>query len=594
MRIFLYPILSLFLAGFTLTACDDEPSKTSNNINNTNNTNNTNNSNNANNANNTNNANNGNYTTTSDVCGGVDAESEYTWSESEERAVTLGGTSITAGEGVTVAGTTATITRGGVYRVSGTLTDGRLVVDAATDALVVLILDDVNLTSATDAPLVATSAGKVILHLPTGTTSTLTDAATRPSTTSANAAVHVSCDLAINGGGALVVHGRYNDGLRSMRGLAVHGGALTVDGKDDALVAEDCVVVHAGTFQLDTTSGDALKAENSVSASLGYVHVFGGTFTIDAASDGLQAETDLWITAGTFDVTCAGGAGGAVNDALSAKAFKAGTDLTVTGGDFQVDSADDAFHSNADLTIEDGTITIATSDDAFHSESTLLIAGGDVTVTACYEAVESVAITISGGTLHLRSSDDALNAAGDTTPRSLTISGGYLAITTDGDGVDANGNITMSAGTVIVHGPTRNDNGAIDCDGTFRLTGGFLVAAGSSGMAEAPDNVSTQYSVLWGHNTAVPAGTLIHLRTSAGTELLTFKSTKAVQSVCFSSPGFVAGSYAIYTGGSYGPGGETDGVYSGGTYTPGTQFRTFTASSPVTKVNISGGPPGGK
>jgi len=580
--------LFIFLLTLAISACDDPNSKTGNNANNINNINNINNVNNINNTNNT------NYTTTSNICGEVDATDEYTWTEDEERAITLGGTSVSAGAGVTVNGTTATITQGGVYRVSGTLTDGRILVDAAADALVVLILDGVTLTSATDAPLVATSAGKVILHVPTGTTSTLTDAATRPSTTSPNAAIHVSGDLALDGGGTLVVHGRYNDGLRGMRGLAVHGGTFTVDGRDDALVAEDCVIVHAGTFNLQTTSGDALKAENSVDVDLGYVHVLGGDFTIRAASDGLQAETDLMITAGTFDVTCAGGATGTVNDALSAKAFKAGTDLTVVGGDFQVSSADDAFHSNTGMTIEDGAFTIATSDDAFHAETTLLIAGGDVTVTACYEAVEAVNITISGGTLHLRSSDDSLNAAGDATPRSLTISGGYLAITADGDGVDANGNITMSAGTVIVHGPTRNDNGAIDCDGTFRLTGGFLVAAGSSGMAEAPDTVSSQYSVLWGHNTAVPAGTLIHLRTSTGTELLTFQSTKAVQSVCFSSPGFVAGSYAIYTGGSYSPGGEADGVYSGGTYTPGTQFRTFTASSAVTKVNISGGPPGGK
>jgi hypothetical protein len=152
----------------------------------------------------------------------------------------------------------------------------------------------------------------------------------------------------------------------------------------------------------------------------------------------------------------------------------------------------------------------------------------------------------------------------------------------------------MTGGTLIIHGPTRNDNGALDCDGTFRMDGGLLVAAGSSGMAEAPDTVSTQYSVLWGFNTAVPAGQLIHLQTSTGTQLLTFKSTKAVQSVCFSSPEFGPGSHGIYTGGSYAPGGETDGVYSGGTYTPGTFFRTFTASSVVTKVNISGGPPGGK
>jgi uncharacterized membrane protein len=79
-----------------------------------------------------------------------------------------------------------------------------------------------------------------------------------------------------------------------------------------------------------------------------------------------------------------------------------------------------------------------------------------------------------------------------------------------------------------------------------------------------------------------------------GTGLLTFKSTTPVQSICFSSAELGPGSFSIYSGGSYSPGSETDGVYSGGTYTPGTLFRTFTVSSIVTKVNIQGGPPGGK
>ncbi|MCM3627810.1 carbohydrate-binding domain-containing protein [Paenibacillus glycanilyticus] len=64
----------------------------------------------------------------------------------------------------------------------------------------------------------------------------------------------------------------------------------------------------------------------------------------------------------------------------------------------------------------------------------------------------------------------------------LTISGGNLYVDAEGDGLDANGSIAMTGGNVMVNGPTMNGNGALDYDGTFNMTGGTLVPAGSSGM----------------------------------------------------------------------------------------------------------------
>ena len=68
--------------------------------------------------------------------------------------------------------------------------------------------------------------------------------------------------------------------------------------------------------------------------------------------------------------------------------------------------------------------------------------------------------------------DDALHSN-----NRLIINGGYIAVNADGDGFDINGSIIMTDGTVIVHGPTANMNGAVDYDRTFNMSGGFLVAA---------------------------------------------------------------------------------------------------------------------
>ena len=48
------------------------------------------------------------------------------------------------------------------------------------------------------------------------------------------------------------------------------------------------------------------------------------------------------------------------------------------------------------------------------------------------------------------------------------------------------GSITMTGGDVTVNGPVNGGNGAIDFAGTFDISGGTLLAIGSSGMAECP------------------------------------------------------------------------------------------------------------
>jgi hypothetical protein len=123
----------------------------------------------------------------------------------------------------------------------------------------------------------------------------------------------------------------------------------------------------------------------------------------------------------------------------------------------------------------------------------------------------------------------------------------------------------------------------------FNITAGYMVAAGSSGMALPPGDLSTQYSVMLNFQTAYQAGTLISVRASNGTELFTFRPTRRYQSIVFSMPNLSLGStYEVYVGGSH-TGTIKDGLYSGGTYAPGTRYTTFTITAKVTRLGPSGG-----
>jgi hypothetical protein len=147
----------------------------------------------------------------------------------------------------------------------------------------------------------------------------------------------------------------------------------------------------------------------------------------------------------------------------------------------------------------------------------------------------------------------------------------------------------MTDGVVLVNGPTTDGNGALDYMGEFTISGGFLVAGGSSGMAEAPSESSSLYSIMVNFAQAQQAGTLIHIESEDGEDVVTFAPTKQFQSIVVCSPTIEEGtSYTVYLGGSS-TGTPTDSLYSEGTYTPGTEYVSLDISGTVTVSGSTGG-----
>ncbi len=220
--------------------------------------------------------------------------------------------------------------------------------------------------------------------------------------------------------------------------------------------------------------------------------ITGGTLTLNATEDGIQADGDLTISGGTFHVKTNGGHTTALtDDSASCKGFKAGKTLTVTGGTVNVDSADDALHANEDVTITGGTLTLAAGDDAVNADNDLVIGtkGASSTstprinITASYEGLEGTTVTVYSGDIDVVASDDGVNAASSTLGErsdkyAINIAGGDLYIDAGSDGLDSNNDINITGGKVEVYGADAMMDAAIDYDGTFTLSGGTLFGAG--------------------------------------------------------------------------------------------------------------------
>jgi hypothetical protein len=129
----------------------------------------------------------------------------------------------------------------------------------------------------------------------------------------------------------------------------------------------------------------------------------------------------------------------------------------------------------------------------------------------------------------------------------LTIAGGKLVVEAEGDGLDSNGALVVSGGETYVAGPTNSGNGPLDFGTTATVTGGVLIAAGSSGMAESFGGESSQGSMLV--SASGEAGDLIELRDASGSVLASFTTTKPYSCVIATAPGVVeGGTYTVAYG----------------------------------------------
>lgn len=127
---------------------------------------------------------------------------------------------------------------------SGALSDGQIVIEAAKTDKVHLVLNGVDITSKTSAPIHASQCDKLIITLADGTENSLTDAGSSfqyvdPVEKEPNAALFCKDDLTINGTGALTVNAGFKNGIVSKDDLLIVSGDITVTAANHGLRGND-------------------------------------------------------------------------------------------------------------------------------------------------------------------------------------------------------------------------------------------------------------------------------------------------------------------------------------------------------------------
>lgn len=479
----------------------------------------------------------------------TDRDKEVGYDEDTATAITLSDDASSCdSSSVTISNNTITITDEGTYLLTGSLSDGQVIVDA-DDKKVQLVLDSVNINCDTSAALYVKAADKVFVTLASDSENSLSNTS---DFVAIDAVIFSKDDLTLNGSGTLTVTAKYGHGI----------------------VSKDDLVITSGTYQI-TAAKHALSGKDSV-------RIADGVLTLDAGTDGIHSE----------------------NTDNDAKGF-----IYIANGDISITADSDGFDAEETLQVDGGNIEVAAGDDGLHADGDLIITDGTINVTKSYEGLEGMTVTVEDGDISVVSSDDGINAAGDGTSEEssqsgtppekpdgsdstedrpeppsgfdkndnssansnsdsnsdskpadlpdgnggpgggnggpgggmeeatdynlIQISGGKIYINANGDGIDSNGNLTVTGGEIYVDGPTSGGDGALDCSGTALISGGTVIAVGSSGMAENFDSSSAQGSMITTVSDSMITGD-ITLTDSEGNTIVSYSPSKEYSSVAIS------------------------------------------------------------
>ena len=299
-----------------------------------------------------------------------------------------------AKEIVLTSGKDVTISKAGVYHVTGSAEDVTVTVDAGDEDKVQIVLDGISVTN-TDAPCIyVKNADKVFVTLTGANSLSVTGKFTADGDTNTDGVIFSKDDLVLNGTGSLTVTSTDN-GIVGKDDLKITGGTYTITASSKAIEANDSIRISDGSFTIKAGT-DGLHAENEDDDTLGYIYIGGGSFRISAGDDGVHAVSLVQIDGGSFTV--------------SAAECIEGTYIRINDGTFELSSWDDGINaakkSNAftpTVEINGGNINItmsASDTDGIDSNGDIIVNGGTISVTGNSTFDYDGTAQFNGGTIY--------------------------------------------------------------------------------------------------------------------------------------------------------------------------------------------------
>lgn len=408
-----------------------------------------------------------------------------------------------------------------VYSVSGKLF-GNIIIDAG-EYKFDLEMHSFSLVADKTNPITILSGDEVTLTAKKDTKNYIYDM--RESIDSADeslksGAIHSECDLEIAGKGELTLLSENNNGIHSKDDIEVKNLNLEVISIDNALKGNDSVSVNSATLMLIAKGGDGIKTKNSDISEKGNqrgdISISNSCISIYAACDGIDASHDVKIDTDSTvlniytnkysayteeslifvedeneDITTVpewdfdlgfgfqrpggkpgGGHGGDFGG------FGGGGDFGGHGGmgginDGNTDKSEysaKGIKAANEIEISGGTVTVKSYDDAIHANGGEALENGEIGLGN---------ISVTGGSVSLYSNDDAMHA-----DSALDISGGKISVLHSYEGLEG-GTVGISGGDLSIF---ANDDGI---NSTAAYGNGITISGGEIYIFSSGDGIDS-------------------------------------------------------------------------------------------------------
>ena len=230
------------------------------------------------------------------------------------------------------------------------------------------------------------------------------------------------------------------------------------------------IISGTGTLNINPNKLMAINGTDSTSLTVNG----GPTIKISSSSTnagGIYLRSAITFNNAIFTYSCSNGENHAIDSEGTIKIIKG--IYTINSGEGKgIQSENYLYIGEENGSDSDLTLTINTND----------------------EGIEAKKIEIYSGNINIEADGDGINAASSGTDCDETVQcsgncacyiiykGGNLNLQSGEDGIDANGDITISGGQIIVFASEDGANQPIDQDGLLSITGGTVLAAGSTQM----------------------------------------------------------------------------------------------------------------
>ena len=485
-----------------------------------------------------------------------------------ETDIRLADAGVEAGAGVEVDGDSISIVESGSYRLTGTMTEGHIAVEADG---VELIWDGAQIACSTAAPLSA--HGDLALTL-TENGGTLSDARPDWYLDGGGAAIAAGGIVRVSGAGALNVTAQAGDGLRAA-GLRLEGGALNVAAGGNGVHLE----AEAGETAFELSGGQLAVEANGIGVYAGGdAALRGGDLRLTSGADGLYVEGALTVSGGAAQVSAGGGAGAASptaayydsffaydpfdlffgspyyggydNGGYEARVYDAvsAAEIVMEDGSFVLDASGDALRADGALTMRGGALSITCGSDGLRAGGDVAVSDGVIWVDECETGLSGANVSVESAEVSIVSAGAGLYALSGRGGDASVLDGAKLTIAAGGDGIAAGADVYLAGGETSICCSGRS-GAPLNAAGEVFADGGTLIAAGGSDESAIAED-SAQAVLRARFNGTLREGVRVVVENEDGQAAFSFEPEVDFSRLTLTSPALQqGGTYTLYVEG---------------------------------------------